>query len=83
MRCKLLRTALVSAIAVGFPLLASAQTYTPLQQIPGAKDMRHMSRIAGSAGGGGTIGRVMWPVAGSRIFFEKDGVWQSVDLEIG
>ena len=83
MRCKLLRTALVSAIAVGFPLLASAQTYTPLQQIPGAKDMRHMSRIAGSAGGGGTIGRVMWPVAGSRIFFEKDGVWQSVDLENG
>lgn len=78
-----LRNALVLAFVVALPSLVFAQTYTPMQQLQGAKDMRRLSQIAGNAGGGGAIEGLLFPIAGSRVFFEKDGVWQSVEPTTG
>ncbi len=82
-RSLLLGHTALAALSFAISSLVHAQTYTPMQQLAGAKDMRRMSQVASGAGGGGTVGRVLWPVAGPSVFFEKDGAWHGCDLSTG
>ncbi len=82
-RSSLLRSAVALVFAWTASSHVSAQTYTPMQHLAGAKDMRRLSQIASGAGTGGSIGSVLYPIAGPSIFFEKDGAWYRVDLTSG
>jgi hypothetical protein len=66
-----------------FAGLASAQTYTPIKDIPGSNLMRRMQSAMGGIGQGGDIGNAKWDVEGKKLWFDgvagKNG-WHTLDL---
>lgn len=79
-----LRSVLVSvALAmVAHAGLASAQTYTPIKEIPGSNLMRRMQSALAGIGEGGDIGSANWDVPGGKLWFDRDG-WKQLDLKTG
>jgi len=69
-----------------FAGLASAQTYTPIKDIPGSNLMRRMQSAMGGIGQGGDIGNAKWDVEGKKLWFDgvagKNG-WHALDLTTG
>ena len=70
----------------GFAGLVSAQTYTPLKDIPGSNLMRRMQSAMTGVGQGGDIGSASWDVEGNRLWIdglEGKAGWHTLDLATG
>ena len=75
-----------AAFAASIAASSSAQTYTPLKDIPGSELMRRMQSAMGGIGQGGNIGSANWDVEGNRLWVSgiegKEG-WHTLDLATG
>lgn len=63
-------------------LVAHAQTYTPLREIPGGALVQRMQSAMTGLGGGGVVEKLRWSLATGELWFEKDG-WKTLDLATG
>ena len=61
---------------------ASAQTFTPVKELPGATLMMRMQSAMSGIGDGGTVSDAKWNIAAGELWFDKDG-WKTLDLRSG
>lgn len=87
--CKVLRSfapvgrSAVAACLVAFiASVASAQTYTPIAELPGGAEMRRLQAALGGIGQGGEIADARWDTDSRLLWFSKDG-WRTLDLKTG
>ena len=70
----------VSALA--FACAASAQTFTPMKDLPGGALVSRLESALGGIGDGGTVADAKWNLVAGELWFEKDG-WKTLSLATG
>ncbi|MFM2163870.1 MAG: hypothetical protein RL325_307 [Planctomycetota bacterium] len=70
----------VSALALA--CAASAQTFTPMKELPGGALVSRLESALGGIGEGGTVADAKWNLVAGELWFEKDG-WKTVSLATG
>ena len=75
-------SSLLAFVAASCASSARAQTYTPLQEIPGGELMGRMQSALAGIGAGGEVAGERWDLVAGELWFERDG-WKTLELATG